>query len=150
VKNARALVAAGVIVILAGFLFVTLTGNGSGEPGPSATVSATFADGPGSPDPAAGQGDSGLPTVALTTLPAEAQRTYLLILDDGPYPYPQDDQVFGNREGILPAEPNGWYREYTVPTPGSPDRGARRFVVGEDGAVFYTDDHYDSFREVVQ
>ena len=153
-KNARTLVAAGLIVILAGFLFVTLTGNGSGEPATSPTVSASFVDGSASPQAAVtvtpGEGTSGLPTVALSTLPTEAQRTYVLILDDGPYPYPQDDQVFGNREGILPDEPNGWYREYTVPTPGSPDRGARRFVVGEDGVVFYTDDHYDSFREVVR
>jgi ribonuclease T1 len=80
----------------------------------------------------------------------EAQETYVLILDGGPYPYRQDDQVFGNREGLLPQQDYGWYREYTVPTPGSSDRGARRFVVGEDGVFFYTDDHYDSFREVLE
>ena len=76
--------------------------------------------------------------------------TTLATGDGGPYPYRQDDQVFGNREGILPDEDFGWYREYTVETPGSSDRGARRFVVGEDGTFFYTDDHYDSFREVVE
>lgn len=94
------------------------------------------------------QGVSGLPTVPLSSLPPEAQQTYELILDGGPYPYRQDDQVFGNREGNLPREDYGWYREYTVPTPGSPDRGARRFVVSEDDIFFYTDDHYDSFSEV--
>ena len=61
----------------------------------------------------------------------------------------QDDAVFGNREGNLPDEDYGWYREYTVDTPGSSDRGARRFVVGEDGTYYYTDDHYQSFSEVI-
>lgn len=93
---------------------------------------------------------SGLPTVALSQLPPEARSTYDLILDGGPYPYRQDDQVFGNREGNLPEQDYGWYREYTIPTPGSPDRGAQRFVVGEDDVFFYTDDHYNSFSEVIQ
>lgn len=97
----------------------------------------------------AAAGTSGLPRVALTELPVEAQETYEVILDGGPYPYSQDDRVFGNREGILPEQDYGWYREYTVETPGSADRGARRFVVGEDDVFFYTDDHYDSFREVL-
>lgn len=95
------------------------------------------------------QGVSGLPTVALSSLPPEAQAAYEVIEQGGPYKYRQDDAVFGNREGILPKEEYGWYREYTVETPGSPDRGARRFVVGEDGTYFYTDDHYDSFSEVI-
>lgn len=94
-------------------------------------------------------GTSGLPTVALADLPAEARRTHDLIQQGGPYPYRQDDAVFGNREGVLPPHDYGWYREYTVVTPGSDDRGARRFVVGEDGTTFYTDDHYDSFSEVI-
>ena len=55
------------------------------------------------------------------------------------------ESTFQNREGILPDEPIGTYREYTVETPGSPDRGARRFVVGDDVTVYYTDDHYNSF-----
>ena len=96
------------------------------------------------------EGVSGLPTVDVDRLPREAQETYILILDGGPYPYRQDDQVFGNREGLLPQQDYGWYREYTVPTPGSSDRGARRFVVGEDGVFFYTDDHYATFHEVVE
>lgn len=53
--------------------------------------------------------------------------------------------MFGNREGILPRKPSGYYHEYTVPTPGSPDRGARRLVTGEGGEVYYTADHYASF-----
>lgn len=97
----------------------------------------------------AGSGTSGLPTAALTDLPREAQQTYDLIVRGGPYPYSKDGAVFGNREGLLPQQDYGWYREYTVQTPGSGDRGARRFVVGEDDTAFYTDDHYESFREVI-
>ena len=122
-------------------LVVLLTGCG-GQSG-TATVESTAAS------QAASQGVSGLPTVALTELPAEAQQTYELVMEGGPFPYRQDDQVFGNREGVLPPEEYGWYREYTIPTPGSPDRGAQRFVVGDDDVFFYTDDHYDSFSEVI-
>jgi ribonuclease T1 len=88
-------------------------------------------------------------TVALDTLPPEAVDTVELIARGGPYPYRQDDGVFGNREGLLPERPSGTYREYTVETPGSPDRGARRIVVGGGRELYYTDDHYDSFRFVV-
>ncbi|NNE73141.1 MAG: guanine-specific ribonuclease N1 and T1 [Acidimicrobiales bacterium] len=91
---------------------------------------------------------SELPTVSIDELPPEALDTLILIRNGGPYPYRQDDGVFQNREGILPDHPRGHYREYTIETPGSPDRGARRFVVGERGEIYYTDDHYSSFREV--
>lgn len=81
-------------------------------------------------------------------LPAEAHATVDLILRDGPYPHAQDDAVFGNREGHLPGRPRGYYREYTVQTPGLDHRGARRIVTGGDPPEvwYYTDDHYDSFR----
>ena len=92
---------------------------------------------------------SDLPTVTLSELPTEAQQTLLLITQDGPFPYDRDGAVFQNREGILPDQPEGFYHEYTVPTPGSEDRGARRIVVGGSSQFFYTDDHYESFREVV-
>ena len=88
---------------------------------------------------------SGLPFVDLADLPPEAADTVELINSDGPFPYSQDGVVFQNREGILPDEPTGYYHEYTVKTPGSPDRGARRIVSGADGALYYTGDHYDSF-----
>lgn len=65
-----------------------------------------------------------------------------------PLPYEQDGQTFQNREGLLPERPLGYYREYTVETPGSPDRGARRLVIGEGGETYYTDDHYASFTEI--
>jgi guanyl-specific ribonuclease Sa len=83
-------------------------------------------------------------------LPAEAHRTLRLIEAGGPFPYDRDGTTFQNRERRLPAQPPGYYREYTVPTPGSPDRGARRIVSGGNPPVefYYTDDHYRSFRRI--
>lgn len=92
---------------------------------------------------------SDLPVASIEDLPAQAAETLALVESGGPYPYDQDDGVFGNREGLLPDQYDGYYREYTVETPGSDDRGARRFIVGADGEVYYTSDHYDSFAEVV-
>ena len=84
------------------------------------------------------------------TLPAEALDTLRRIRAGGPYRHRQDDGVFGNREGLLPDRPRGWYREYTVDTPGARDRGARRIVTGgrPPAEFYYTDDHYRSFRRI--
>lgn len=89
-------------------------------------------------------------TAGTQALPPEAHATLRLIAADGPFPYDRDGTVFQNREGRLPARPRGYYREYTVETPGSPDRGARRIVTGGDPPTefFYTDDHYRSFRRL--
>jgi ribonuclease T1 len=87
----------------------------------------------------------GLPTVSLADLPVEAAQVVALIDADGPFPFRQDGAVFQNRERILPDRPSGHYHEYTVPTPGSDDRGARRIVTGADGEMYWTADHYDSF-----
>lgn len=92
-------------------------------------------------------------TVALATLPPEAKATHQLILKGGPFPYSKDGTVFGNRERLLPREPRGHYREYTVKTPGARNRGARRIVCGgkpptQPDICFYTDDHYASFRRI--
>ncbi len=92
---------------------------------------------------------AGFAAVPLGELPPEASDTLQLIIDGGPFPYRQDGSTFQNRERLLPRQPQGYYREYTVETPGSDDRGARRLVVGERGEVFYTEDHYDSFVQVV-
>ncbi|MGN6754805.1 MAG: ribonuclease domain-containing protein [Thermomicrobiales bacterium] len=89
-------------------------------------------------------------TIAFAQLPPEAQATIRLIDKGGPFPYRQDGTVFGNREGLLPPEPDGYYHEYTVDTPGSADRGARRVIGGRDGTLYYTDDHYASFKKVVR
>ena len=82
-------------------------------------------------------------------LPAEAHATLALIARGGPYPHRQDDGVFGNRERHLPQKPRGYYREYTVETPGLGHRGARRIITGGQPPLeyYYTDDHYDSFRQ---
>ncbi|MET4656524.1 ribonuclease domain-containing protein [Streptomyces fungicidicus] len=79
-------------------------------------------------------------------LPAQAHDTLDLIERGGPYPYEQDGTVFQNREGILPDRSTGYYHEYTVITPGSPTRGARRIVTGDQYQEdYYTADHYASF-----
>jgi len=84
------------------------------------------------------------------SLPPEALRTIRLVQRGGPYPHRQDGGVFGNREGHLPRKGRGWYREYTVDTPGRSNRGARRIVTGGNppSEWYYTDDHYDSFRRI--
>ena len=82
----------------------------------------------------------------MANLPRQARDTVRLILAGGPFPFDRHGATFQNREGLLPARPRGYYREYTVITPGSNDRGARRIVAGEGGELYYTDDHYDSFK----
>jgi ribonuclease T1 len=95
-----------------------------------------------------------LPPVAVAALPAEAQSVESAIRRGGPFAYPKDGIVFANRERLLPEQPRGFYREYTVPTPGSRDRGARRIVCGgpvrAPHACYYTADHYASFRMIVE
>ena len=104
--------------------------------------------------PADGLTDSRSATVRLAELPRQGQETYELIRQGGPFPYDKDGTVFGNRERLLPAEKRGYYREYTVKTPGSRDRGARRIVCSGPSrapyACFYTADHYASFRKIVE
>jgi ribonuclease T1 len=92
----------------------------------------------------------GMGTVRQAELPAEARRTLALIDAGGPFPYAKDGSVFGNFERELPRRERGHYHEYTVRTPGERDRGARRIVTGRDGEVYYTDDHYNSFRAVLR
>jgi ribonuclease T1 len=86
--------------------------------------------------------------VPAAELPREARETLAAIKAKGPFPYAKDGAVFGNREGLLPAHKRGYYREYTVKTPGERSRGARRIVVGNGGELYYTDDHYNHFRRI--
>jgi ribonuclease T1 len=84
--------------------------------------------------------------VNLSSLPAQATTTVKLIKQGGPFPYPKNDGVvFRNAEHILPLCSSGYYHEYTVPTPGSSTRGARRIITGSAGEYFYTGDHYATF-----
>ena len=97
---------------------------------------------------AAERAPGAIPEVAASELPAEARKTIALIRKGGPFPYRRDAVVFGNFEEKLPARARGYYREYTVRTPGAKDRGARRIVAGKGGELYYTDDHYRSFRRI--
>ena len=89
-----------------------------------------------------------LPEIAIAELPAEARATIRLIERGGPYPYERDGTVFHNYEKRLPRRETGYYREYTVRTPGLAHRGARRIVAGSSGELYYTDDHYRTFMRI--
>jgi ribonuclease T1 len=98
---------------------------------------------------------SGVTAVALAALPPQGRDVMAQIREGGPFRYEKDGTVFGNRERLLPSQKRGFYREYTVPTPGLSHRGARRIVCGgqqprEPESCFYTEDHYSSFRLIVQ
>ena len=95
----------------------------------------------------------GISTIFLHEMPAQGSQTFALIAQGGPFPYEKDGVVFGNRERLLPSRNRGYYREYTVPTPGLKHRGVRRIVCGGQPKVpdtcYYSADHYTSFRRIV-
>lgn len=93
---------------------------------------------------------SRLPEVKASELPAEARQVLMMIARGGPYPYSRDNITFGNFERVLPQKPSGYYREFTVPTPGESDRGARRIIAGDAGEKYYTADHYSSFSFIAE
>jgi ribonuclease T1 len=86
--------------------------------------------------------------VAAAELPKEARDTLKLIRKGGPFPYAKDGVTFGNREAFLPKQKRGYYREYTVKTPGERTRGARRIIKGMGGEFYYSDDHYNTFKRI--
>ncbi|HEX2832233.1 MAG TPA: ribonuclease domain-containing protein [Thermoanaerobaculia bacterium] len=137
-------------------IFVAVWLQRGNEPKPAAQPAPTTAARVGAPTPAP------TTTVAETTTAAEAQslsslariapaeraeveKTLALIEKGGPFPHRQDGTVFSNRENRLPRQARGYYREYTVETPGASTRGARRIVRGRDGETYYTNDHYETF-----
>lgn len=135
-------------VLLVGVYWWGTHGSTTAEPGAQTGSTRSV---PQQPRPSAVPRDSGgLGSVSVSQLPPEGRHTLELIRAGGPYPYSRDGVVFQNREGILPREKGGWYHEYTVPTPGEGDRGARRIIAGRDGKLYYTDDHYASFRVIEQ
>lgn len=136
----RARTALGVLLVLLAFLVGWLWLGTSKTEAPTRPAAVTVTQ---SVDP-----ESGLRWIALADLPPEARRTLDRIRARGPFPYRRDGAVFGNREHALPRERRGYYREYTVETPGSSDRGPRRIVTGGRGELYYTDDHYGSFRRI--
>ncbi|PZS39117.1 MAG: ribonuclease N [Pseudonocardiales bacterium] len=95
--------------------------------------------------PAAAAAAAGLPVQTLSQLPPQVEQEWQLIQHGGPFRYRQDGVVFGNRERHLPPRQSGFYHEYTVPTPGAHDRGARRLIIGGATELYYTGDHYVSF-----
>ncbi|MFI9813618.1 ribonuclease domain-containing protein [Saccharothrix variisporea] len=139
-----------IALVVIGYFAKDLGGSTEPPPPTSTTGSTKAAAGSGTASaakPAQVPGAaSGLPVKGLTSLPGEAKATWELIERGGPFPYPRNDGVtFQNREKRLPAKSGDYYREYTVPTPGSDDRGARRLVTGREREVYYTGDHYESF-----
>ena len=93
-------------------------------------------------------GKPAMQEIAAAELPAEARRTVALIRKGGPFPYERDGAAFGNFEKRLPVKGRGYYQEFTVRTPGAKNRGARRIVAGKGGELYYTDDHYRSFKRI--
>ncbi|MCP2260831.1 Guanyl-specific ribonuclease Sa [Streptoalloteichus tenebrarius] len=142
----------GLFGLIALVLVVWLARGQGGDPTPAPTSgAAATASATAGASTSRGQGavpgaESGLPVKPLSQLPKEADQTWRLVERGGPFPYPEKDgSVFGNFERRLPGKGSGYYKEYTVPTPGERDRGARRLVTGGGGEVYYTGDHYGSF-----
>ncbi|SHL38044.1 Guanyl-specific ribonuclease Sa [Pseudonocardia thermophila] len=137
------------VLVLGGIAYLVQPAGGSTTESSSGAPAAPVATCAVRAEEVPGAAESGLPVQPLCALPPEVERTWELIVAGGPFPYEKDGTVFGNRERLLPQQRNGWYREYTVPTPGERDRGARRLVTGgpagPEQQVYYTADHYNSF-----
>ena len=146
------------VVVVTGLVLGWLTTGGPQKTAPADTAVTT----PASPSPAltspsapgstasGTDPDSGLPLVAVAVLPSQARDTLRAIDLGGPFRYSQDGTTFGNFEHLLPSRPRGYYTEYTVTTPGSTTRGARRIVAGEGGDFYYTGDHYSHFARITR
>jgi ribonuclease T1 len=134
------------VLLIAAIVGLGLAGcGGSSSKGSSAApISAGVRGANTAPKPA------GIASVAEANLPAEARDVIRRIDSGGPFQYREDGVTFQNREGLLPSEPGGYYREYTVATPGAADRGARRLILGRQGELYYTPDHYRSFLWVLR
>ena len=151
VRVALALLAIGLVLLVWWWASESSTGEAGTRAGAGSSSAATSR--PGGPGASTAKtleprDASGLPSVTVADLPREAQRTLDLISAGGPYPYSRDGVVFQNRERLLPRKTSGYYREYTVPTPGEDDRGARRIITGKAGERYWTADHYASFRVI--
>ncbi|HEX5086484.1 MAG TPA: ribonuclease domain-containing protein [Nocardioides sp.] len=122
----------------------TISLGGEDTPGQTTRPTASTTVRSGDTDPV-----SGLPWILEEDLPVEGQATLVLIDRGGPFPFPdRDGSVFRNLEGLLPDHERGYYHEYTVATPGSKDRGARRIITGDADEFYWTEDHYSSFERI--
>ncbi|MFV0463445.1 MAG: ribonuclease domain-containing protein [Nostocoides sp.] len=117
--------------------------SGTSSPGAASHPTSDLSTATGSATPT-----SGLHVVAESALPAAARHTVALIHAGGPFPYRQDGSTFSNRERILPSQPRGYYREYTVKDGAAGDRGPNRIVGGAAGDLYWTTDHYGHFRQI--
>lgn len=148
-RRLTALIAVLLGLVVLGFVLAGIPQTGSAPPADGRAASSGSAT--ASAAPTAGVANpSRLPEIGASSLPPEARRVLALIARGGPYPYGQDNAVFSNFERILPRKASGYYREFTVPTPGESDRGARRIVTGATGEKYYTADHYESFKFIVE
>jgi len=93
-------------------------------------------------------GKDAIGIIAVAELSVEARDTLHAIKQGGPFAYPRDGVAFKNYERILPKQPRGYYREYTVKTPGARNRGARRIICGKPVECYYTADHYQTFKRI--
>nr|WP_218847322.1 ribonuclease domain-containing protein [Psychromicrobium silvestre] len=144
------------LIIGGTLLFNRITASDSSAAGNSHSNQSATSAKKSTKSPTSGAGTSSvsnpskLQTIKASQLPKEGQQTLTLINQGGPYPYDRDGVNFGNFEGVLPKQRSGYYKEYTVKTPGESDRGARRIIVGAQGEKYYTDDHYVSFRFILE
>jgi ribonuclease T1 len=147
----RLLALAAVLVLVVG-LGMVLSSTQEGPVSPPVPAGSTAASAPVRSTAASAPAvdGSGLEAVPASSLPPEARETLALIARGGPYPYSRDGAVFSNFERLLPRKPSGYYKEFTVRTPGESDRGARRIVLGESGDKYYTPDHYESFFHILE
>jgi ribonuclease T1 len=122
-------------LILAAAVILCIPACGNASPGPVTTNASASVT-------------KGIHDIAAAQLPPQARQTLKLIETGGPYPYRQDGTIFQNREKLLPPEPNGYYREFTVPTQRSQGRGSLRIIAGKNGERYYTPDHYQSFLRI--
>ena len=141
------------LILVVAFVWQRQPGTSEGPATPTPTSPApTTTPGPTPARPRAAPSPRPAPPAAPRDdgLPAEAHATLRKIAAGGPFVHRQDGVTFGNRERRLPPRAQGYYREYTVETPGARDRGARRIITGGDppSEWFYTDDHYQTFRPI--
>lgn len=137
------------LVLIGWFARGLIGGDNAAPPTTSQSAAAKATGGATSASGGKATRSGGDVTEALSKLPPEAAKTWKLIQSNGPFPYPDRDGVeFRNHEKRLPQQGRGYYREYTVPTPGERTRGARRLVTGKGQELYYTADHYESFVKV--
>ena len=136
-----------VLVLLVVFAFWFARGGGT-DTAVRPTAGASESSTPSGTSTGTSTPDSGLATIRESRLPAAARSTLVLIRSGGPFPYAEDGQTFQNREGLLPDRKRGYYKEYTVKQGTKGDRGPLRIVGGSGGDLYWTEDHYDSFRQI--